>query len=39
MLKNPVFLCTVKIPYELFLIFLSFMNTFSEAAVHRCSSK
>ena len=42
MQKNPVFVCKVKIPYEQFLIFLSFMNTFSEAAVadvlqNRCS--
>ena len=40
MLKNPVFFkCKVDIPYEQFLIFLSFMNTFSEAAVRRCFSK
>ena len=28
MLKNPVFLCRVKIPYQQFLTFLSFMNIF-----------
>ena len=33
------FLYKVKIPYEQFLIFLSFMNKFSEAADRRCSSK
>ena len=26
MLKNPGFLCRVKIPYQQFLTFLSFMN-------------
>ena len=39
MLKNPYFLCGVKIPDQQFLIFLSFMNTFSEAVIRRCSSK
>ena len=29
----------VKAPYEYFCIFLSFMNTFSEAAVRKWSSK
>ena len=28
MLKNPVFLCRVKIPYQQFLTFLSFMSIF-----------
>ena len=27
----------INTPYEKFLIFLSFMSTFSEAAVRRCS--
>ena len=29
----------VKIPYQQLLTFLTFMNTFSEGAVRRCSSK
>ena len=33
------FWCRVKIPYEQFLIFLSFMIKFSEAAICSCSSK
>ena len=33
------FFTKVKISYEQFLVFLSFTNTFSEAAVRRCSSK
>ena len=37
-LKNPVFLCRVKILYQQFLTLLSFI-TFSEAAVRKCSSK
>ena len=39
MLKKPVFQCKVKTPYEKFLIFLSFMSTFSEADVlqKKCS--
>ena len=39
MLKKVVFQCKIKAPYEYFFVFLSFMNTFSEAAVRRCSSK
>ena len=39
MLKKPDFQCKVKAPYEYFFVFLSFMNTFSEAAALRCSSK
>ena len=39
MLKKPVFLCKIKTPYESILIFLSFVNTFSEAAICRCSLK
>ena len=40
MLKNPVFLCGVKIPYQQFLTF-SISRTFSEADVlqNRCSKK
>ena len=33
MLKKVVFQCKIKAPYEYFFVFLSFMNTFSEAAV------
>ena len=40
MLTNPVFfLYKVKIPCEQFLIFLNFMNKFSEDADRTCSSK
>ena len=31
MLKNPVFLCRVKIPYQQFLTFLSFMSSFKSS--------
>ena len=31
MLKNPAFLCRIKIPYQQLLIFLSFINTFLKA--------
>ena len=37
-LKKPVFQCKIKTPYE-FLFFFGFMNTFSETAVRRYSSK
>ena len=37
-IKTNIF-TKVKIPYEQFLVFLSFMNTFSEAAARRRSSK
>ena len=37
-IKTNIF-TKVKISYEQFLVFLSFMNTFSEAALRRCSSK
>ena len=42
-IKTNIFTCffniKLKIPYEPSLSFLSFMNTISEAAVRRCSSK
>ena len=37
-IKTNIF-AKVKISYEQFLVFLSFMNRFSEAAVRKCSLK
>ena len=39
MSKNSFFESRIKTPYQQFLIFLSFMNAFSKAAVCKCSSK
>ena len=37
-IKTNIF-TKVKISYEQFLVFLGFMDTFSEAVICRCSSK
>ena len=39
MLKSCAFYFRVEIPYQQFLIYLSFMNTFLEATVRRRSSQ